>query len=101
MRKRFIIGLDSTTKEQNEAFLEFVKEHGVGWWHWLGNFWLLADSGGRFSADDVRNKLKETHPGVHTLVIELSEHGDTWAGYGPKSENRNMFKWLRETWSKR
>ncbi len=99
MRKRFIIGIDSTTEEQTEAFYKFAKEQNLGWWHWLANFWLLIDSQGHFSAADIRDKLNETHPGVNNLVLELDEHGGVkWAGFGPTSENQNMFRWLHDYW---
>lgn len=100
MSKRFIVGVDSSTEEQDKAFLSFVKSHGLGWWHWLENFWLITDSSDQLTASDIRDELGKTYPGVHKLVIELSDSGDTWSGYGPKSEKRNMFNWLNETWGK-
>jgi len=100
MSKRYIVGLDSSTEEQDDAFLQFINDNGLGWWHWLNNFWLITDSSGKFSAGEIRDELNESHPSVEKLVIELSDSGDTWSGFGPKSEDQNMFTWLRKTWSK-
>ena len=100
MIKRFVVTLNSSTKEQNGAFIAFVKENGLGWWHWLDNFWLLTDRSGKFTAITIRDKADEFYPGVHKLVLQLDETGDTWAGFGPNTEKRNMFTWLIDTWDK-
>lgn len=98
MGKRYIVAVDSSTKEQNNALVEFIRKNSLGWWHWLENFWLLTDFRGNFSAKQIRHVINETHPKVYCIVIELNEHGDTWSGWGPRSDDRNMFKWLNETW---
>ena len=100
MKKRFVVAVDSATKEYNDAFRDYLKSQGLGWWHWLTNVWLLSDSAGCLAAQDIRDALRDYYPGVHTLVIELGETGDTWSGFGPKSDNKNMFKWLYENWTK-
>lgn len=100
MSKRYIVAVDSSTKEQETAFLALVKADGLGWWHWLNNFWLLTDSEGQLSASEIRHKIMETYPTIHCLVIELSGTEDTWAGYGPNTEARDMFKWLKNTWGR-
>lgn len=99
MIKRFVVLLDSAAEDQDNQFLEWLKEKGVGWWHWLSLSWLIVNSRGDLSAGKIRNKVTEVY-GSNTLVIELQGSDDTWAGYGPKRGKRNMFKWLEETWSK-
>jgi hypothetical protein len=101
MRKRFVVCLNSSTPEQNKAFKDYISETGMGWWHWLGDTWLLTDSSGVRTAEGIRAKLKELYPGVHQLVLELRGKDDTWAGFGPNGANgssKDMFKWLRENW---
>lgn len=100
MMKRYVLAVDSSTKEQNDAFLAFVKVTGLGWWHWLDNFWLLADDSDNLSAVTIRDKANECYPGVHKLVLQLDQTGDTWAGFGPKTDRRDMFTWLRNTWKR-
>ena len=100
MGKRFIVALDSSTEEQNEAFQAFIKENNLGWWHWLEGFWLLVDPQEKFGASEIIDVLIETYSDVHCLVIELSDSGDTWFGFGPKSKERNMFNWLSDPWDK-
>jgi hypothetical protein len=100
MKKRFIIALKGGTAAQDSAFTEFIKKAGVGWWHWIPSVWLVADTRGAWSAAELRNKLREYYPGVHSLVIELRPDDDTWSGFGPAREERNMFNWLKQNWSK-
>ncbi len=101
MRKRFILALQSATPEQNTAFLSFTKSAGLGWWHWIPNFWLLIDHKGESSAGDIRDKVCEIFPTQNNIVIELEAEIGDWAAFGPKSKERNMFNWLGNYWSKK
>jgi hypothetical protein len=98
MKKRFIVGLDHSTTEQDTAFREYLRASGLNWWHWISDMWLLVDPYGQFSASQLRDKLNEIYPTVRNIVIEIRSDGDTWSGYGPKSEDKNMFTWIRGKW---
>lgn len=100
MKKRFIVMLQDSTKESSDAFLGKIKEWNISWWHWLPTSWLLSDQTGKLSADIIRDTVNEVF-GCHNMVIEIRDDGtDTWAGFGPKGEKRNMFNWMQETWTK-
>jgi len=99
MKKRFVVAVESSTSEQSAALVEFFEERGVGWWHYLPNLWLISDSNGKLDASEIRDELRLLIPGEHSLVLEFRADGDTWAGFGPKSERRNMFKWIRGNWT--
>ncbi len=98
MKKRFVVALDSSAKSQNESFISYIKDNRLGWWHWIGNFWLLVDSSGTLTAAKLRTDLGEIYQGVNKLVLELRDNDDTWAGFGPKTENKDMFAWLKRNW---
>lgn len=100
MKKRFVVLIDSSTKEQNDAFLNFIRQSGVfGWWHWLNGSWLLVSSSPLNTSQQIRDKITEIYPGVNNIVLEFREDGtSTWNGFGPQSEERNMFKWMHENW---
>ena len=98
MKKRFVVCVDSSTASQNEAFKAFIQRNSFGWWHWLSNVWLLVDSKGISSARDIRDELANIFPGVHNLVLELREGDDTWSGFGTKTPDKDMFKWLKKNW---
>jgi hypothetical protein len=99
MTKRFIIVLDTCTKEQEEAVRLSIKD--LTWWHWLPNVWLLTDTTGAFSAITLRDHIRKAIPMVYILVFELNDKGDTWAGYGPSTEQRNMFDWIRRNFEQK
>ena len=100
MSKRYIVAVGSSNEKQTDAFLKFIEANDLYWWHWLENFWLIIDSKNQVNIISIRNELEITHPETDNLVIELNDNGDTWAGYGPSTEEKNMFNWLKKTWDK-
>jgi hypothetical protein len=98
VKKRYVVLVDSATKEQEAAFVEFMKSQKFGFWHWLSNSWLLVDNSGVSSATAIRDKVDEVFPGAYNLVLELAGGTDTWAGFGPQSDKRDMFKWIKDYW---
>jgi hypothetical protein len=101
MKKRFVLLLDTTTAEQNKNFLDQIKKAGFNWWHWIQDAWLLVDSTGEWTSARVRDLASEYYPGVDKLVLELRDDGtDTWGSYGPKTEKRDMAKWLKTNWKR-
>lgn len=99
MSKRYIVLLQESTEENDNKFLEFIKSKYLGWWHWLPNSWLLSDATGNLSAPIIRDAVRESYSDVNSLVIELKPDGDTWSGFGPSSGDKDMFKWIKETWN--
>jgi len=71
MKKRFVVCIDSSTKEQHDLFREFIRNEGLAWWHWVTNVWLLVDRKGQFSASDIRDQVSRCYPNVDALVLEL------------------------------
>ena len=100
MKKRFVVIIENSTKEQNDSFLEWIRGEKVGWWHWFQNVWLLSNVGGDLTSKGVRDKVREFFPGANTLVLELRENEGTWSGFGPVGGKRNMFAWLKKSWRK-
>lgn len=92
--------LDQATEGQNEAFVAYVREQQAGWWHWTSRSFLLYTNLENMTADSVRDALLKFYPGVNNLVIELRGNEETWAGYGPKTDQKNMFKWIGENWKR-
>ncbi len=87
------------TKEQDEAVKLYLASKSA-WWHWTPNAWLATDNTGVLTAVTIRDGLKEVLPSVYTLVLEFSDTGDTWAGFGPNMPQKNMFDWVRRNWEK-
>ena len=94
--KRFIVGTNRTTPEQDSTFLTQVKARwpDIGWWHQLGGTWLFIDLNDLIvDAVELRDAAKEAFPGVHLVVIEIPE-GSTWAGFGLSQD----FTWIHNWW---
>ncbi len=100
MKKRFIICINKSTKEQENNFVKFINNEKVGWWHWLSNTWLISDSNGKTSASYWRDNVTAIFDQEHVLVFELGNDRDTWSGFGPTSGDNNMFKWIKDHWRK-
>lgn len=103
MRKRFVILLENPTKEQHDAFLNYVRGSGqFGWWHWLNGSWLLYTTVQAHTAETVRQTVGTYYGNTRHLVLELRPDGnDAWYGFGPngKSPGENdMFQWIHENW---
>lgn len=97
MRKKFIVSIHGLTEEQENKFVEFCTQLGMGWWHYIDNFWLLVTYGGKISALEIRKKLDTISGNKRCLVIEVTGNMK-YAGRGPKEEGNNMFDWLNSEW---
>lgn len=92
MRSRFVVVVDESTPEDQEAITDAVKaEEGVGWWHWFPQTWLIVDVKGR-DAIWWRDKLRLAAPNAHFLVVKAT--GGVWAAAGTKK----ALQWLHEQW---
>lgn len=101
MKRRFIIGIEGLSREQEDKFRDYLEERG-SWWHWIGNLWLFctesADSS--ISAKAIREKIVEINEGIDTLVMEVSEEKDWSARSSANSKGRRIYNWLEDTWDK-
>ena len=98
MKKRFIVAVDSNIDKQNDSFIKFIKENGLGWWHWIDNFWLLVSANKDLNTTKIREAVNESFPGSYCLVIEFTGNPNDWSGFGPKTKDRDMFSWLHRNW---
>lgn len=98
MKKRYIVCVNNSTEEQEQKFLEYIKEQGFGWWHYLKNTWLIIDVLDKSDVSGIRDNVMKAFEGEYTMVFQLNEKEGTWSGFGPKSDERDMFKWIKEKW---
>jgi hypothetical protein len=102
MKKRFIVLVNSSTKQQEDDFIAFIKAEGFGYWHWLNNSWLLISHSSHHTAPFVREKVMKFFPNVNNMVLQFNEDGELhWNGFGPGSGEHNMFEWMHKNWTKR
>lgn len=98
MKRKYVIGVSPLTKAQEETFVSYLRDAKVAWWHWIKGMWLVSDRRGSLSASVIRDKLREISNGTRCMVMEVTDK-TPWAGAGPKVGDKNMFKWMRETWN--
>jgi len=93
MGKRFVAMMaEEVTKEQRDAITAFVKAKGFGFWHWVGNAWLLSTDAKEWTAEKLRDELRTLASGPLLLVLEVK--GGTWSAFGTKGR----FDWLHKNW---
>ena len=92
----YLVACDTMSKEQETAFLEYIKSNRFGWWHWLDNFWIISSSKKTLRSSMIRDAIDDAVPGLNNLVIKI-ENVKSWAGHGPSVEDNDMFEWLSNT----
>ncbi|MFC1224559.1 hypothetical protein ACFE6N_12165 [Pedobacter sp. BG31] len=98
MRKKYVISINNSTKDQEQAFVRYIQDKNWAWWHRLTNTWLIVDARGNSSAASIRTDLKEIFANEYSLVIEINGNIDTWAGFGSTRDGKSMFEWLKRNW---
>ena len=101
MKKRFVVLVNGPTPKENETFIEYAKSKGLGWWYWLDGSFLLMSPNTTISAGDLRDMARTIFNDKYNLIIELTDNGDTWSGFGAKTEEKNMFDWIHQNWTKK
>ena len=92
--------IDLMTAEQDQKLIDYVSSLGAGYWHWIDGAWLISTPTGDSSLPEkIRDKVKEIAPEKHSFVFEVKGTGN-WAGFGPNTEEKSMFKWIRNEWEK-
>src|SRR5438105_3726476 len=94
MMTRFVVISDAETRKTRDAITEAIRAEHVGWWHWIGSAWLIADPKGR----DVtwwRDRLMEATERTEPAFIVLdSTSSDDWAAFAPERWGR----WIKKEW---
>ena len=105
MRKRFVLVIDSSTAISDKKIVEWARDKGFGWWHWIDNIWLLHTHNTSISAASIYGEISQ-FDNRSKLVFEVTGIGG-WCGHGPKAVDRddgepidkqNMFTWLKTYW---
>jgi hypothetical protein len=95
MRKWLVAGVETMTAKQEKEFIGYLRRKGLGWWHWIPNIWLLTGSNVP-DCSEIRDELKIISDGADVIVLEVNPI--TWSGFGPKTDENNMFNWLHKSW---
>ena len=96
MTKKFVVGVENLSPEQQKLFRDFIQKDGSGWWHWIEGLWLVDAATDELTVSKIRDKIKNISKDSNTLVLEVSPI--TWATFGPESEDYSFKKWVQESW---
>jgi hypothetical protein len=98
MTRRFVIGVESLTPEQEEKFRKFLDRSNSGFWHWISNFWLIATDDRKIDASEIVDAIKKINPDARAIAIEFPADLD-WATLGKKNaKGQTMSGWLEKVW---
>lgn len=89
---KYVVIVDGMAAEQTSSIAVAIKDTGVGWWHWIGNVWLIQDSSA-LGAGFWRNLCLQRVPGGSVLVFEAADNTD-WSACLPKP----WHQWLYDNW---
>lgn len=102
---RFVLSASPLTTDESKAITDYLlefKSSGVGWWHWIHGTWLIVDPSGTLAVDSIRDRVHSIATSASVIVLQVESV--TWSGFGPSSDKeggQNMFRWLRDTWTRR
>ncbi|RDE92892.1 hypothetical protein DPW01_01085 [Aggregatibacter aphrophilus] len=92
MSKRFIVLIDEDfTKEQRNRLTQYFKGK-FGYWHWIGNAWLLSTSRDSDTSTSIRDELRNILNKGLILVLDMSNNN--WAAFGDKKKT----EWFHKNW---
>jgi hypothetical protein len=97
MKRRFIVAVSGLDKGDQDAFVKFIREKSMGWWHWIDDVWLLTDRTESVTTTEIRDHLKALNSSRRCMVFEVPED-KTWSGFGPNKPPQDMFHWIKNTW---
>lgn len=97
MSRKFVIATTRLSAEESEAISRLF-DGRCSWWHWIDDFWLVVDPSDSLTANSITDEIRSVAPKAQIFVAQVNNL--LWSGYGPSTEERNMFSWLRRIWEK-
>ena len=96
MTRYFVVAVQDLTADETRKISDLFRGE-YGWWHWIDGFWLVTDSSNRLSAEIIREEIGEAVGEKRRMILEVNP--ETWSGFGPKSEDNDMFSWIHRNWN--
>ncbi|MBY8177982.1 hypothetical protein KW520_21545 [Vibrio fluvialis] len=94
---KFVVAAEQLDEKK---FIEYLDTQELGWWHWIGNFWLITNkTSTNITTRDLQEKVTELSSSPRNFVLEINgEAHPPWHGFGPNTPPQDMFEWLHNTW---
>lgn len=98
MTRYFTLATDPMSAEEEKKFISKIPD-GVGWWHWLPNYWLLKDPTETLEAKHLSDNIFEINQTVRCLALQVEP--TSWSARSRKdSKGRLMADWLDSNWQR-
>ena len=94
----FAVAISDLNETEQKSVLQFIEQHGLGWWYWIANFWLLIDPHDKLDVAEIRNHLMGLTTGKRCIVLDVTKEDRQWSGFSPASESEQMFNWVHTYW---
>lgn len=83
----FAVHTDQATEEQRNKLTDWLDANKqLGYWHWVHNFWIIADPYDTSSAHAWRLKAEGFMPNAYIFVAEIT--AAEWSGKLPTAGNQ-------------
>lgn len=102
MARKFVVATDPLNADQEKSFIEKFKVYsGLGWWHWLPNFWLVIDVTNNLDASTLNSFVREISGAkARCIVFEVKGHTDWAAQTRTNDAGQDMARWIKDEWLK-
>lgn len=95
MISKYILSLDSTSKELEDKFIKYLNDNGFGYWKWINNTYLILYNDS-LSTKEITDIVSSHFPDVYFIINHIKIID--WYAYGPGKGENNMFTWLNNNW---
>jgi hypothetical protein len=98
MKKRFIVCHQPGTKDQDDAFKNWLNSREVGWWHWISGSWVVIDLSGALTVDEIRDNVQASYVDKYCMVFEHDSNRYAGAGPNDDAQRKRMGDWIANNW---
>jgi len=94
MKNKFTITIYRSKKSEEKKLANYLSKNGFGYWKYFNEMWIIvAPNHKQFSANKIRNEIKDIFPNKRLLVLDLGRGELDWSAFG----NPKDFEWFRKS----
>lgn len=99
MKRRFVVGLDSFTKEQHEEFKNKIDGPGIYWWHWIDGMWLITTDNDEITTGKIIEQIRTVNEKSRAVVFEFPEDVTWTTTVHKNASGKKISDWLKSKWA--
>ena len=94
---RLVVISDLLTLEQQQQFVAWLGQVGLGWSHWMTGGWLLSRVANEPNIQTIRDNFLRIAPNSQVFVLNVDEPTD-WVAWLKTTNIEHAKTWLRSQW---